>query len=186
MNRSTTNNLSLKDFKGNSNEAFGILYSSYFVYTKRFVLNNSGSVQDAEDIFQDALIVLYEKLCADNFQVYTCLENYVTGIAKNLWLKKLRKQFNTEEISDNYYAENSEEIDLAIENERNYADKLADFISKISLHCQNLIEDIFMKNKSIEDIQSKYKYSTTKNAQNQKYKCVEQIRRVKENTNIYT
>ena len=180
MNRHITNNLSLQDFKGDSNAAFGILYSSYFVFTKRFVLNNKGSDEDAEDIFQDALIVLYEKLCADNFQVYTCLENYVTGIAKNLWLKKLRKQFNTEEISDNYYAKNAEEIDLAIENERNYIDKLADIIGKVSSHCQNLIEDIFMKNKSIEEIQTKYNYSSKKNAQNQKYKCVEQIRKIKE------
>ncbi|MBC7555703.1 MAG: hypothetical protein H7195_01945 [Chryseobacterium sp.] len=92
MNRSKTNNLSIKDFKGNSNEAFGILYSSYFVYTKRFVLNNKGSVED---------------------------------------------------------------------------------------------EDIFMKNKGIEEIQSKYNYSTKKNAQNQKYKCVEQIKRIKEKSNIY-
>ena len=184
MNRHTTNNLSLQDFKGDSNAAFGILYSSYFVFTKRFVLNNKGSGEDAEDVFQDALIVLYEKLCADDFKVYTCLENYVTGISKNLWLKKLRKQFNTEEISGNYYAKNSEEIDLAIENERNYIDKLADFIGKVSSHCQNLIDDIFMKNKSIEEIQTKYNYSSKKNAQNQKYKCVEQIRKIKESTNI--
>ena len=184
MNRTKTNNLSIKDFKCNSNEAFGILYSSYFLFTKQFVLNNKGSGEDAEDIFQDALIVLYEKLYADNFQVYTCLENYVSGIAKNLWLKKLRKQFNTEEISENYYAKNSAEIDLAIENERNYIDKLADYIGRVSSHCQNLIEDIFMKNKSIEEIQSKYNYSTKKNAQNQKYKCVEQIRKIKESTNF--
>ena len=39
--------------------------------------------------------------------------------------------------------------------------------------------NIFVKNKSIEEIQSKYNYSTKQNAQNQKYKCVEQIRKIK-------
>ena len=40
-----------------------------------------------------------------------------------------------------------EEINLAIENERNYWDKLNDYINEISAHCQNLIHDIFMKTK---------------------------------------
>ena len=180
MNRAVTNKIALSDFKKNSDLAFGVLYKSYFKYTKNFVQKNSGSLEDAQDIFQDALIILYEKLNADNFQVYTCLENYVTGIAKNLWLKKLRNYQFSEEISENYYQIHQAEINDAIENERNYVDKLHDYISSISQHCQNLIQDIFMKNRSIEEIQNKYNYSTKQNAQNQKYKCVEQIRRIKE------
>ena len=80
--------------------------------------------------------------------------------------------------------ENKEEINLAIENERNYWDKLNDYINEISAHCQNLIHDIFMKNKNIDEIQEKYKYSSKHNAQNQKHKCVEQIRKIKKEDNF--
>lgn len=184
MDKRTTNTLAIEDFKKNSNVAFAILYQKYFVYTKKFVLNNRGSLEDAEDIFQDALVILYEKLYADNFNAYTCLANYVSGISKNLWLKKLRnKEFPTE-IPDNYYINNQEEINTAIENERDYWDKLNDYINSVSSHCKNLIQDIFMKNKSIEEIQTKYQYSSRHNAQNQKHKCVEQIRKIKKNDNF--
>jgi hypothetical protein len=41
-----------------------------------------------------------------------------------------------------------------------------------------MIDDIFFKDKSIEEVQQKYGYTTRHNAQNQKHKCVEQIRKV--------
>jgi len=181
MDRKTTNTLVIDDFKKNSNVAFAILYQQYFTYTKKFVLNNKGNLEDAEDIFQDALLILYEKLYADNFKVYTCLGIYVSGISKNLWLKKLRNKEFLIEIPENYYTKNQAEINLAIENERDYWHKLNDYINSISTHCKNLIQDIFIKNKSIDEIQSKYQYSSKHNAQNQKHKCVEQIRKIKNN-----
>ncbi|KMQ59328.1 RNA polymerase sigma factor, sigma-70 family protein [Chryseobacterium angstadtii] len=184
MDRRTTNILAIEDFKKDSNAAFGILYQKYFGSTKKFILSNKGKLEDAEDIFQDSLLILYEKLYADDFKIFTCLGNYVFGISKNLWLKKLRNNGFSVEITENYYAENQEEIDLAIENENSYWDKLNFYIGSISSHCQNLIQDIFIKNKSIEEIQNKYQYSSKHNAQNQKHKCVEQIRKIKDSDNF--
>jgi RNA polymerase sigma factor (sigma-70 family) len=184
MNKRTTNTLAIEDFQKDNNVAFGILYRKYFGYTRKFVLSNKGNSEDAEDVFQDALIILYEKLYDDDFKAYTCLANYVTGISKNLWLKKLRNRNFFVEMHESYYFENKEEINQAIENERDYYDKLNDYINKISSHCQNLIHDIFMKNKNMEEIQEKYKYSTKHNAQNQKHKCVEQIRKIKKDDNF--
>ena len=180
MNKRKVNDLSIKDFKTNNDCAFGILYDKYFVLTKKFVLNNSGNRQDAEDVFQDAMMILFEKLMKEDFKTYTCLSNYVMGISKNLWLKKLRNRKFYIEFPDEYYKTNQDEINLAIENERDYFDKLADYLNKISTHCQNLILDIYYKNKNIEQIREKYNYTSHHNAQNQKYKCVEQIKKVRE------
>ena len=83
------------------------------------------------------------------------------------------------EFPDTYFIENQQEINSAIENEKYYWEKLTGYIKAISSHCQNLIQDIFVQNKSIEEIQDKYQYSSKHNAQNQKYKCIEQIRKIK-------
>lgn len=77
MNKRTTNTLAIEDFQKDNNVAFGILYRKYFGYTRKFVLSNKGNSEDAEDVFQDALIILYEKLYDDDFKAYTCLANYV-------------------------------------------------------------------------------------------------------------
>lgn len=180
MNRITLNRLVLEDFKTDCNEAFCLLYKKYFPYTKKFILLQKGTLEDAEDIFQDAVLVLYEKLYSEDFQVYTCIGNYIQGIAKNIWYKKLQQKKLLIENPEKYYQEHQQEINEAIENEREYWNKLEDYLTKISAHCQKLIFDLFIQHKKIEEIQQEYGYTTRHNAQNQKHKCVEQIKRIKD------
>lgn len=170
----------LVDLKGENNNAFGHLYNEYFGTVSRFVCNNNGQIENAEDLFQDTMIILLEKLRQDDFRLTASIKTYIMAIAKNLWFKRLRKSNQEIEftvIHDNQFYE---EIDLAIEKEKTYREKLQYFILKISNHCMGLIQDIFFKEKDIEQIQEEYGYSSKHNAQNQKHKCIEQIRREKE------
>jgi RNA polymerase sigma factor (sigma-70 family) len=170
----------INDLKGENNSAFGQLYKEYFGMVNRFVANNNGRPDDAEDIFQDTMIVLLEKLRQDDFQLTASIKTYIMAISKNLWLKRLRTAYRETEFTDIHDNKFYEEINLAIENEKSYTDKLQSYIHKISKHCQGLIHDIFFKEKAIEQIQKEHGYSTRHNAQNQKHKCVEQIKKLKE------
>jgi RNA polymerase sigma factor (sigma-70 family) len=170
----------IDDLRGENNKAFGQLYKAYFGMVNRFVTNNNGRTGDAEDIFQDTMMVLLEKLRQDNFQLTASIKTYIMAISKNLWLKRLRNVSRETEFTDIHGNNFYEEISISIEQEKNYWDKLQNYIHKISDHCQGLIHDIFFKEKAIEQIQQEYGYSTKHNAQNQKHKCVEQIRKIKE------
>lgn len=174
----------INDLKGENNKAFGLLYKEYFPMVNRFVINNSGKIEDAEDLFQDTMIVLIEKLQQDNFHLTASIKTYIMAIAKNIWLKRLRKSYQEVEFSDLYNNKFFEEIDIAIEKEKSYWDKLQNYMHQITEHCKGLIHDIFFKEKAIEQIQKEYGYSSTHNAQNQKHKCIEQIRRIKEKENF--
>ena len=168
------------DLKGESNQAFGALYKNYFGLVSRFITNNNGTNHDAEDIFQDTMIALVAKLRQDDFVLEASVKTYIMAIAKNLWFKKLRAANRETEFTDIHDNKFYEEISLAIEQEKTYWDKLQNYIHQITEHCKGLIHDMFFKNKPIEQIQKDYGYSTKHNAQNQKHKCVEQIRKVKE------
>jgi RNA polymerase sigma factor (sigma-70 family) len=167
------------DLKGENNKAFGSLYKNFFGVVSRFVTNNSGTVHDAEDIFQDTMIALVAKLRQDDFVLEASVKTYIMAIAKNLWFKKLRTANRETAFTDMHDNRFYEEITQAIEAEKTYADKLNHFIHSITAHCKGLIHDMFFKNKPIEQIQADYGYSSRHNAQNQKHKCVEQIRKVK-------
>lgn len=52
----------IDNLKGENNHAFGKLYKEYFGMVNRLVTNNNGRTDDAEDVFQDTLLVLVEKL----------------------------------------------------------------------------------------------------------------------------
>jgi len=170
----------ITDLKGENNHAFGQLYKAYFGMVKRFVTNNNGRNDDAEDIFQDTMLVLVEKLQQDNFELTASVKTYIMAISKNLWLKRLRTAYRETEFTEIHDNQFYEEINIAIEQEKSYKDILQNYLHKITKHCQGLIHDMFFKEKSIEQIQKDYGYSTKHNAQNQKHKCVEQIRKVKE------
>jgi RNA polymerase sigma factor (sigma-70 family) len=170
----------INDLKGENNRSFGQLYQEYFSMISRFVTNNSGQTEDAEDLFQDTMVVLIEKLRQDNFELTASLKTYIMAIAKNLWLKRLRSPQKTVEFSELLEQQYFEEINLAIEAEKTYWDKLQNYLHQITEHCKGLIHDMFFQQKRIEQIQKEYGYSSKQNAQNQKYKCVEQIRKVKE------
>ncbi|MEO7485617.1 MAG: RNA polymerase sigma factor [Ferruginibacter sp.] len=168
------------DLKGENNQAFGALYKNYFATVSRFITTNNGTIHDAEDIFQDTMIVLVAKLREDDFVLEASVKTYIMAIAKNLWFKKLRSAKRETEFSDLHNNQFYEEISLAIQQEKSYWDKLQYYIHQISDHCKRLIHDMFFKNQPIRQIQRDYGYSTKHNAQNQKHKCVEQIRKVKE------
>lgn len=170
----------LNDLKTESNFAFGELYKRNFPKINHFVQKNSGRQEDAEDLFQDAMIVLLEKLRKDQFQLTASIHTYVFAICKNIWLKKIRDRdykLSIEELtsSDFLYS-----INNTIENEKTYSEKLASYLLKISNHCNRLLNDIFFKKKGIEQIQSIYGYTSRHNAQNQKHKCIQQIKKIKE------
>lgn len=157
-------------------KAFESLYRTYIDVVKRFVCNNSGTAADAEDVFQDAMMVLVQKIREDQFRLTASMGTYIMAISKNIWLNRLRDAKRIDKRYDAYLQTVFSEVDEAIEQEKFYKSQLQKYIYKVSKHCQGVIEDVFFKGKSIEQIQQEYGYSSKQNAANQKYKCVEQLR----------
>src|SRR5689334_16140921 len=59
---------------------------------RKFIRNNSGSAEDAKDIFQDALVILYGKVRAGNYEIKAPLKTYLFAVAKNCWFQELRRR----------------------------------------------------------------------------------------------
>ncbi len=85
-------------------------YKKNYNYIRRYVLQNSGDEADVEDVFQDALVVIYQKLKSDSLDIDVSIRTYFYAICKNLWRSRLRKKrkliINTEVVG---LSEDSEE-----------------------------------------------------------------------------
>ncbi|WP_299315184.1 sigma-70 family RNA polymerase sigma factor [uncultured Aquimarina sp.] len=66
-------------------------YKRNFTVINNFILKNSGTERDSEDIFQDGLIVLYQKLKSETLDISCSIHTYFYGICKNIWRTRLRK-----------------------------------------------------------------------------------------------
>ncbi|MCU0337988.1 MAG: sigma-70 family RNA polymerase sigma factor, partial [Sediminibacterium sp.] len=81
----------LKGLANNDSKAIETIYKENFGVIQAFIIGNNGSLDDARDIFQEAMIALYEKAQDKSF-VLTCqIKTYVYSICRRLWLKRLQQ-----------------------------------------------------------------------------------------------
>jgi len=67
------------------------IYKNTYNPVKQLILNNAGSESDAEDIFQEALIIIFKKLKEEQkFELTSTFSTYIYSISRLLWLKHLR------------------------------------------------------------------------------------------------
>ena len=66
------------------------IYDSVLPSVISYVKENSGVEEDAKDIFQEALMVLYQKLEQGDFTLTCTLKSFLRIMCRNLWLNRLR------------------------------------------------------------------------------------------------
>lgn len=158
------------------------LYNRNYISVERFILKNKGTIQDAKDIFQDTMLILVEKVKMDDFELTASIDTYIYSVSKNLWLKRLRSISTHPSVSMNNpdCGNLADDSTTAVENERTYLEKIKTLMSKLSAHCYQLLHSMIFNNKGIKEVQKMFGYTTKHNAQNQKYKCMEQAKKISE------
>ena len=71
------------------------VYEQFYPMIREFILKNSGTEEDARDIFQESLVVIFEKLKSDRIRLTCKFKTYLYAICRNKWLMELRKQRNS-------------------------------------------------------------------------------------------
>ncbi len=67
-------------------------YKKNLPHVRKFILKHHGRPEDVEDIFQEAVVVLYHKLRTEKLETKVMIDTYFAGICKNMWRNQLRKQ----------------------------------------------------------------------------------------------
>lgn len=121
------------------------LYEKFSGKIKWMILQNSGTETDAADIFQDALISIYNKAKTGDFELTCPMEAFLYLICKNKWLnvlnkRKTQKVTNTDTEGFNYIGEDSFRLaeDCIMHQERSAL--LAEKLSQMGESCKNLLK----------------------------------------------
>lgn len=137
---------------------------------KKYVGANSGSHSDAEDIFQDALVILCKKVQSENFTLTAPLKNYLMAIVKNCWLQELRRQKKLPLSSTTVEIENTE-----LNEEPGFIIAKAAF-DLLGEKCRQLLILFYFKKVSFKEIAAMLAFSDEKIAKNQKYRCLQKAK----------
>lgn len=163
----------------NEKGAIEAVYKENYSLIQHFVISNNGTEDDARDIFQEAMMVLYEKSRSPDFELTCQIRTYLYSVCRRLWLKKLQYARRMESQVENY-----DKI-VAVEEDLEQHEKLTQqyltmrtAMGKIGEPCKSLIEAFYVHRKNMHEIASFFGYTNADNAKNQKYKCLVRLKKL--------
>lgn len=180
----------LEGIKSNDRSVIQYVYNKYFSTISSYIKNNGGSEEDAWDIFQEGLIIVYEQSKNGNLELRNTFITYFFTICKYRWLKTLRdkgiKNFdyygNVKELELIGFDKYDNQFEEVAEKERRLTLYHRNF-EKISKECQNLIK-LLAKGFSTDEITKKLKYKSIGFTYKKRRICKNMlIKRIKEDLN---
>ena len=160
-------------------KAIETIYRENYNMIQSLIINNSGSADDARDVFQEAMIVLYERVRSGSFELNCLIKTYVYSVSRRLWLKRLQQMNHYSQVTDNLQetVPVEDEID---ENERinNEFQAMAKAINSLGEPCKSLLEAYYLEKKNMQEIALSFGYTNADNAKNQKYKCLMRLKKI--------
>jgi DNA-directed RNA polymerase specialized sigma24 family protein len=165
-----TQSMMTEDIAAERKVLFMHLYQQAFPLVAKFVRDRGGSFEEAKDVFQDALVIYYEKLATSDLELQYSERSYIFGIAKHLWAKK-NKQHNQHIALDDSLA------GMAVEEPGTSApEKLLDLLHHSGRRCMELLRSFYYDKLSMSKIANRFGFSSERSATVQKYKCLEKVR----------
>lgn len=161
---------------GKQQKAYKQLYS-HFATIRKMIRENGGNKEDAEDIFQEALIIFSRKCEDPSFELTSQVSTYLYSVSRFLWNDELKKRQRLSITTADPDIRQDDEWEELIHQEEKFK-KAETVLSKIGEKCLQLLKFFYLDNKSMKEIAKKMELSSEKIAKNQKYKCLE---RAKEN-----
>jgi RNA polymerase sigma factor (sigma-70 family) len=167
----------LKGLAQNDKKAIETIYRDNYNMVQSLVVTNNGSADDAKDVFQEAMMVLYEKARSGTFELNCLLKTYVYSVCRRLWLKKLLQQsrFSLNDVSDETVAV---EEDLEEHERKNLEFEMMEkAMGNLGEPCKSLLEAFYLQRRNMQEISSSFGYTNADNAKNQKYKCLMRLKK---------
>jgi RNA polymerase sigma factor (sigma-70 family) len=149
-------------------KALEFLYKKYYRMMTKLVITNSGTEEEARDIYQDALIVFWQKATSGNLVLTSKASTYIYSICQNLWRKELDRKKRL----------SNEEKDAAVMPDMDTPERekiIARCIEQLGETCKKVLTYYYFEEMSMQDIAEKLGFANTDTAKTKKYKCKKKL-----------
>lgn len=161
----------------NDKAALKSLYLRNYPGVEQYVVANSGTVDEAKDIFQEAFIALWRNVQAGRFTEKTgsSLDAYLFQIARHKWLDHLRsaRVKNSVPLSEN--GDGWEAPEERPPEEEAYLAAVRVYFARLGENCQALLRRFYFQKESLRSIAASFNW-TEATAKNNKYRCLQRLR----------
>lgn len=159
------------------NDMIRAIYRQYFDSLSWYVLNNSGNQQDAEDMFQDAVVSFIDLVQKGKFRDESTVKTFLYSLNRHQWLNELKRRGRAQLREEKFETEQDKtEIDVteAITS-REATNQLVSLVAKLGETCKKILLLFYYENRSIREILDTLHYENEQVVRNKKYKCLKQL-----------
>jgi RNA polymerase sigma factor (sigma-70 family) len=95
-----TNEAIIHGLKSRDKDVINYIYKQSYAQVRFFVTSNNGDTMDAEDVFQDTIVLIYKNIDSAHFSLTCSFSTYLFSICRHLWLQKLNRKMKNTSIED--------------------------------------------------------------------------------------
>jgi RNA polymerase sigma factor (sigma-70 family) len=159
------------------NSAIRYMYATYFEGFKMYTTQNSGTEEDAQDVFQEVLVSFIDVVQKEKFRGESSIKTFLFSLNRNTWLNELKKRGRTlkreiifEHQKDTTVTDVSEMI---TQNESRK--EILTVVDTLGEKCKQILLAYYYENLSMKEILQQVEYETEQALRNKKSKCLKQL-----------
>lgn len=159
------------------NKALGIVYRTNKEKVCSYILANSGSQDEAKDVYQESMIAFYENVRDGKFKAESAISTYLYSIARFKWLNQIKK--NDIRVSHHMEAKETEVFGqgpLAEMIDKEKQSEILEILTSLGPQCKKILIESIYHNASMKEIAAKGEFSSEQIVRNKKYKCLKKLK----------
>lgn len=161
-------------------ETIKAIYRSHFESLSWYVVNNSGSRQDAEDIFQEVLVNFIDLVQKDKFRGESTVKTFLFSLNRYTWLNELKRRGRAL-AREEKYERGQEQVELDSSHwiaDREGKAAVLNLVAELGDTCQKILLLFYYENMSMKEILDATDYENEQVVRNKKYKCLKQLEKM--------
>jgi RNA polymerase sigma factor (sigma-70 family) len=165
----------LDGIQNRNTDVLEFIYKNYFHQINVFINKNDGTDEDTKDIYQDAILVIYQKIQKDKLTLTCSFNTYLYSVCRLLWLKQLEKRkINKSFIEDSakFLELDNDILTLNLTNERYML--YQEHFNKLSYNCQKILE-LFLAQIQLKEIARILGFRSVQYVKKRKHQCKEKL-----------
>lgn len=165
--------------KGSNEQVLAYLYDKPLKKIRKYILSNKGTTEDANDIFQDAVVILFNQVKKGNYNTEHDIDGFLYSVARNLWIDKMRreKRMVTKDLSSGTdHTDFNDHLKDLIVKERSAAIRKA--FERLDEKCRKILLYAIYEKLSMKEISEKMGYNNENVAKSNHYRCKQYLARM--------
>ncbi|HMO38283.1 MAG TPA: sigma-70 family RNA polymerase sigma factor [Saprospiraceae bacterium] len=159
------------------------IYNRFSRDVLQWILQNNGNADDAQDVFQDALMAIYDRYCGTDFQLNGSFGGLLMTICRRKWYDRLAQKKREQDVRNTElerYTEESPEWEAAEEAIRQQQRQacLAEVFPMLSEQCQQLLTLAIHEGLSVEQIAQQLGMTNANAVYQSKHRCTARWRQL--------